>query len=135
MAYLAALLLAFFAAHLRGYGLVGFAGALLLVSVFRCLAYAVVVGNITGGGLRESMRAYAVGILSSLAVAAPLLLVTVLMRQAHVALPLLFVSELLLGGGLLLSLLLFGPQTKLQGMLRRRARSLLGGRLGRWAKT
>lgn len=135
VAYLGMLLLAFSAAHLLGYGLVGFAGALLLVSVLRCLAYAVVVGNITGGGLRESMRAYAVGILSGLAVAAPLLLVTVLMRQAHVALPLLFVSELLLGGGLLLSLLLFGPQTELQGMLRRRARSLLGGRLGRRAKT
>ena len=135
VAYLGVLLLAFSAAHLLGYGLVGFAGALLLVSVLRCLAYAVVVGNITGGGLRESLRAYAVGMLSGLAVAAPLLLVTVLMRQAHVALPLLFVSELLLGGGLLLSLLLFGPQTELQGMLRRRARSLLGGRLGRRAKT
>ena len=134
VAYLALLLLAFFAAHLLGYGLLGFAGALLLVSMLRCLAYAVVVGNITGGGLRESMQAYVVGILSGLTVAAPLLLVTVLMRQAHAALPLLFVSELLLGGGLLLALLLFGPQTEVRGMLRRRAGPLLGGRLRRWAK-
>ena len=133
-AYLGVLLLAFFAAHMLGYGLVGFAGALLLVSVLRCLAYAVVVGNITGGGLRESTQAYTVGVLSGLAVAAPLLLVTTLMRQAHAPLPLLFISELLLGGGLLLAVLLFGPQTEVQGMLRRRARSLLGGRLGRWSK-
>ncbi|WP_424950464.1 lipopolysaccharide biosynthesis protein [Deinococcus sp.] len=128
VAYLGLLVLAFLGAHLLGYGLVGFAVALLLVSVLRCLAYAVLVGRITGGGLSESLRAYGVGMLGGLAVAAPLLLVTVLLRQAHLALPLLFLAELLTGGVLLLLVLLLGPPTELQRVLRGRLRPLLARR-------
>jgi lipopolysaccharide exporter len=124
-AYLVLLTLAFFVAHWLQQGLVGFAVALTVVSVLRCLAYAVVVGRITGGGDAESLRAYIKGILSGLVVAAPLYVVTVLMRQAHVPLPLLFATELLLGGGLLLAALLFGPQTEVQNQLRSRLNPLL----------
>ena len=123
--YLALLVLAFLVAYHMGFGLVGFAVALMLVSVMRCLAYAVVVGNITGGGLGMSLRAYGVGIASGLAVGVPLYLVSMLLRQVHLALPLLFLAELLIGGGLLLALLLFGPQTEVQSMLQNRLRPLL----------
>jgi len=131
VAYLVLLVLAFFAAYHLGFGLVGFAGALMLVSVLRCLAYAVVVGNITKGGTWESLRAYGTGILGGLAVAAPLAVAATLMRASHLALPLLFLAELALGGLLMLALMLFGPKTEVQEMVWRKLRPLLDRGRGR----
>jgi lipopolysaccharide exporter len=124
LGYLLLLTLAFLASHFLVGNLIGFAVVLALVSILRCLAYAVVVGRIIGGGMGISLRPYLTGMISGLAVAVPLWLATVLLRP-HLPLPLMLISELLLGGGLMAAVLLFGPETELQDIVKRRLRPVL----------
>ena len=123
-AYLAFTISAFLLVHSLGYGVITFALVLLCAGILRCLAYTVVAGGIIGGSALDSLRVYAVGAAWGLVVATPLYLVVSLMRSLHLALPLIFGAELLVGGGMLLAVIMFGPpnelRTLIQTLLRRR---------------
>lgn len=126
LVYIVGLAAGFLLVHQLGLGVIAFAGVLAVAGLLRCLYYAAVTGHILGSNVWLSVRAYGTGVLCGLVVAAPLAGAVWLMRDLHLALPLVFVAELLLGGLLLLAVLVFGPPTELQGLLRRQISARLG---------
>ncbi|WP_019009206.1 lipopolysaccharide biosynthesis protein [Deinococcus aquatilis] len=129
--YLVVLAAAYWTAYRLGWGIVGFAGVLVVAGALRSFAYAFVARHIIGGGGQHIVRAYGVGLSCGLAVAAALFVVVYPLRQTGLSAFVLFGIEGLVGGALVLAVLLFGPPNELQQQARRLSRQFLS-RTERW---
>ncbi|MEF2278511.1 lipopolysaccharide biosynthesis protein [Deinococcus sp. YIM 134068] len=131
--YLLGLAAAFWGVYRLGWGVVAFAGVLVVMGACRSAAYAVLARRILGGGGREIGRAYGLGLACGLSVGAVTFAAVSLLHAAGVSPWLIFVLEGLLGAALLLVLALFGPSPELRRYARplaRRAQDKVRGWLG-----
>jgi lipopolysaccharide exporter len=132
--YLLGLAAAFWSVYKLGWGVTAFAGVLVVAGACRSAAYAVVAHRIIGGGGVEIVRAYAVGLACGLGTGTVMFGVLSALRTAGIPLLALFALELLIGAGLLASVVLFGPPSELQRLARPLPRALTE-RLRRWLST
>lgn len=124
--YLLALLAAFWGVYELGWGVVAFAGTLVVAGACRSAAYAGVARRIIGGGGRDILRAYLLGMGCGVGTGAVMFAAVSGLRAAGVHTWAIFAAEGLLGAALLALLALFGPSTE----LRRTARPLAERALG-----
>ncbi|MFC4455904.1 lipopolysaccharide biosynthesis protein [Deinococcus sonorensis] len=127
--YLVGIGAGFLLVHRLGLPVISFAAVLAVASALRWAGYMVVVERIIGGGLGNVVRSNLSGVLPSIVVGVPLFLAVLGLRAAHTPLALLFVTELLLGGGLMLLVVLNGPETEAKRMIQgglRRVQTRLG---------
>lgn len=116
-----------------GWGVVAFAWVAVAMGVLRSAAYAVVAARILGGGGRESLRAYLVGLGCGVAVGAAMALVVGPLRAAGTGAFVLLGVDLLLGAALLAAVMFLGPDGELKSYAFKFTRPLarrVGGYLG-----
>ncbi|UQN09697.1 lipopolysaccharide biosynthesis protein [Deinococcus sp. QL22] len=131
--YLVGLAAAYWMAYRLGWGILGFASVLTVAGAIRSAAYAVVARRIIGGGGKEIVRAYTVGLVYGLGMAAVMFMVIYPLRQFGLSPFVLLGIEVLLSGALLVALLLLGPTNELQNQVRTLIRNIIS-RTGRWWK-
>jgi lipopolysaccharide exporter len=129
--YLVGLAAAYWSVYRLGFGVVAFAGVLVVAGALRSAAYAVVARRIIGGGGKEIARTYAVGLACGLAVAAAMFAAVYPLRKTGLSPFVLFGIEGVLGATLLLAVLLLGPPNELQNQARTLLRNVLS-RTERW---
>ncbi|MFB9993215.1 lipopolysaccharide biosynthesis protein [Deinococcus oregonensis] len=129
--YLVGLAVSYWTVYRLGWGVVAFAGVLVVAGALRSVAYAVVARRIIGGGSKQIVRAYALGLACGLAVAAAMAVVVHPLRQTGLSPFVLFGIEGLLGAVLVLAVLLLGPPNELQTQVRSVGRKALA-RTERW---
>jgi lipopolysaccharide exporter len=129
--YLVVLLVSYSAAYRLGWGITGFAGVLVGAGALRSVTYAFVARRIIGGGGKEIVRAYAVGLACGLGMAGAFSLVVYPLRHLGLSPFVLFGLEGLLGAALVLALLLLGPPNELQQQVRRLCKPVFS-RTERW---
>ncbi|WP_420593600.1 lipopolysaccharide biosynthesis protein [Deinococcus sp.] len=123
--YLVVLAICFYSVYWLGWGYYAFAGVLVVAGALRSAAYAGLASRILGGVGREIAKAYGVGVLCALPLGGVLFAAVYLLRQTSLNHFALFGIELVLGGLLLLSVILFGPANEVQARVRPVARKLL----------
>ncbi|PNY79779.1 lipopolysaccharide biosynthesis protein [Deinococcus koreensis] len=113
--YFITLLIAFWSTHQLGMGVEAFAVVLVIWSVFRSAAFAILARRIIQGGGRDIAFSYLLGGACGLG-AALLTAAIVIPLRAILPLPALFITEVILGGLMLGGVVILGPPNELQRM-------------------
>ncbi|WP_168734783.1 lipopolysaccharide biosynthesis protein [Deinococcus sp. KSM4-11] len=124
--YFVALATAFWTTYRLGGQVEQIAIVLVAASMVRSVAYAFVARQIIGGSGREIALSYGLGGLYFVGSALLTAAVVFTLRAINVPLPLLFVTELLLGAAVLAGVVLLGPPSELQQMARTSLQQLRG---------
>ncbi|WP_027483707.1 lipopolysaccharide biosynthesis protein [Deinococcus pimensis] len=122
--YLAVLAAAFWGAHRAGLGLAGFALALFVVGVMRDVAYAFVARGIIGGHGGAILRAHLEGLAAGLLTGVALLAAVWPLRSSGVSPFVIIAVELVVGGGAMLLVTLYGPSAELRVLSRKLLRAV-----------
>lgn len=113
--YLVALALSFWTVYSLGGSVEAIALVMLAAIVVRNMAFELMVRSIVGGG-RDILKSYGVGLLCGLGTAALFYAAIVPLRGLGLSLPLLFTTELLLGGLALGVAIFLGPPNELKSL-------------------
>lgn len=124
--YFVALALAFWTTYRLGGQIEQIAMVLVAATLLRSVAFALVARKIIGGGGREIARSYGLGALAFVGSALLTAAVVFSLRALNIPLPILFITELVLGGAVVACVVLFGPPSELQSMARSGLQRLRG---------
>lgn len=116
--YLVGLASALWLVYRSGGSIEHIAMVVVAAAMLRSVAFAGVARQIIGGSGRQIAKSYGLGLLFGVGSAAVTAAVVFSLRALNTPLPVLFISELLLGAAVLGGVVLLGPPTELQSMAR-----------------
>ncbi|CAM3633085.1 hypothetical protein DESA109040_18295 [Deinococcus saxicola] len=120
-----ALALSFWTVYSLGGSVEAIALVMLAAIIVRNVAFELMVRSIVGGG-RDILKSYGVGVLCGLGTAALFYAVIAPLRGLGLSLPLLFITELLLGGRALGVAIFLGPPNQLKSLALRAVPAVTG---------